>query len=140
MLSEPYFINFKFYITNLSLNQENLFLVINGNRQQFSDSVDILCDRNHIQLNLEHNNTKLYDTQKSFTENYSEIIKIVVDNFWIFRPPFLKNQVKYHKAYTQHVNNYGSGWEIEHKHHCSSLHFNGSLIFNFPVPVVGMFK
>lgn len=139
MLSKPYFIDFNINLTNFDINQNNLFYIINGKVTPAVSKFSIKSDIQVFYFSICHNNDLVYSSDQSFTENFSEIESIVVDNFWVFKTPFLKNTIQYSDLYLQHAKNLSATWEIEHKKDCKSLHFNGALEFIFHLPICRTF-
>ena len=140
MLSKPYFVNFKFRLSNLDYNLNNLSIRHNDQLIPFQDNIELKCNKELIAFSIISLNTKIYKDKKSYIENFSEILDIVVDNFWIFKTPYIWNTVRYDNKYIDHVKKYGQGWEVENLQNCQSLHFNGELKFEFLCPIARNFN
>jgi len=140
MLSEPYFLKFKFDVENLEQNQNYLWLHLDDDVQKFKTEFKVLVENNHIKFAIQHLNPSLYLTEKTFINNHAIIKSITVDDFWIFSPPWLFNKVAYDEKYIKHIKPYSPTWETALNENCQSLHFNGHLLFNFQCPVIRNFK
>ena len=140
MFSEPYLVKFKFDVENLQQNQNYLWLHINGTAQKFTPNISLLAENHYIKFDIQHINPSLYFTEQTYIHDFVNIKSITVDDFWIFKPPFLFNKVTYDNKYAEHVSLHGGSWETELTENCQSFHFNGRLHFNFKFPIIRNFK
>ena len=140
MFSEPYFLKFKIDVENLEQNQKYLWLHLNDNVQKFKTEFEVLVENDQVEFAIQHLDLSLYFSEQTFINNHAIIKSITVDNFWIFSPPWLFNEVVYDKKYIEHVKSRNPTWETALDKNCQSLHFNGHLLFKFQCPVIRNFK
>ena len=140
MFSEPYIVKFKFNVKNLDLNQNYLWIYFNGEPKKFNPEIEILVNSDNIEFDIRHFNPGLYLSKQAHIQNHAVINSITVDDFWVFRPPFLHNIVVYDQDYLAHVKIHGQGWETQLNKNCQSFHFNGRLRFNFKFPTIRNFS